>query len=112
MSFKISSIEDIKVNRQKEPRIAIERVNSIIEKIYIISSTEIWQTYEASESILVILIYLYSYYFVVNISYPTCFEICLGFFHEAMQFNTPVHFDKKRSMTYLKLIAVLLENLK
>ena len=80
------------------PRIVIEReLNSYnVKKYYIATLENIWNTYEPTESLFVVIAELYAYYFLLNIVYSEVFEIILGFFHEALEIQTPVVFAKKK----------------
>ena len=97
------------MNNSKAPRISFKREKNSysIDKYYIVSLNKVWQSYEPTESLLSIIIHLYAYYFLLNISYTTSFEVILGFFHEALEIKTPVYFTIKKSVKYLNNLKEL-----
>ena len=53
---------------------------------------------------------LIAYYYVFNISFDLNNEKILGFILESLSFTEQMHFDKTRSVSYLKTLADLKQN--
>ena len=68
--------------------------------------------FEKEETFTIILVYLFTYYSLLNIPYPESFEIVLVFLHEAFEINQPVHFKKQKNKTYSRLLINLQKSLK
>ena len=96
----------------REPRIVLVFKEKKIESMHLVRKDTILNTFEQSESLSNVFVYLYAYYFCLNIPYPEKFEIVLGFFHETLGILDQVVFTKSKSRTYSKLIVNLKSLLK
>ena len=99
-------------NTIKQARIVIEREKNSydITKFYIVSSSSVWQSYDPTTSLLDVITHIYAYYFLLPIPYPECFEVILGFIHEALEIKFPVSLTKKKSIKYVNTLRELLVN--
>ena len=102
----------MKNNTIRQPRILIEREKNsyAISKFYIASNESVWQSYDSTVSLLDIIIHIYAYYFLLPVPYPECFEVILGFLHEALELKFPVCLTKKKSIKYVNTLRELLSN--
>ena len=105
-------MDQISTNTLKSPRIAVLKHNDSLISISIINKADIWQTFDLTEKFTDILIYLFAYYSVFNLTYPVSHEIVLGFFHEAIELSQPVYFDKEKTSLYSKFLDSVIRNTK
>jgi hypothetical protein len=105
--FKISGIEELNKNDIREPRIVVIANDNKKDSILIVQNQTIINTFEKEESFTNILLYLYAFYFLLNIPYPEKFKIVFGFFHEALKIDQAVYFAKNKTLTYLQTISKL-----
>jgi hypothetical protein len=105
-------LSDLSKNEVKEPRIVIVKKERKIDSMLIVKSQTILTSFEKEESFSKILVYLFAFYFVLNIPYPENFEVVFGFFHEALSIEQPVHFKNTKTKTYSRLLVNLQKSLK
>ena len=107
--------KEIGDNQINGPRVLLRNGNKSKDTkivFWIVNKQDILKQFDENDSFLTVLMYLYSFYFCLNLTYPVESEIILGFFHECLEINSPVHFDKKRTTTYSKNVEKIRIKLK